>query len=800
MEEQILVLDSQSASRPIRIDEVLAPKGYRTAVATDAAQAQVLLRDTIPQLIVLHADGDGGGYLDALANLREQGVTCPALVVMPPGVSQIDVRALRLGVQDALMEPFDVSAFEDAVERVLLPQRLREVIDLMQDRFQQLLEEQKRLYTIGRAITAQIDYQEVCNRLVEAAVYLTGADEGYLYLKDPDSGQVRLRSRMVKGEQTATSTDEAVRDAAVQHALLSSLPQDRASALATLDVPLQIRDRARGILRVSSTEGRTFGSSAHHRLAVLASYAVLALENAELLTGIQDAIERTTICQIGSLLASKLAVQDVLDMIIDAAVRIVGADRGYVVLREEESEKYVPRAGHGMRLDELEKPHMAHARRLVARVLETQQATIEISEPVPWTEGGGALPRTALCVPVHGGGGLLGALYLERMDARPPFSGHHRAMVSALSSNAAMALENAHLFSRVDSESRKLDAVLRGTVQPVIVTDDSGDVLLVNRAARDVFRIGSDPERGASLHAMAPAVLTRLVDRALLTGEVQHGEIAAEGDQTFSATITPIQGVGVVTVLQDITDIKRLSELKSEFVSTVSHDLRSPLSVVQGFLAVLGQAGPLNARQVDFVASAQRELMYLFDLTADLLDLGQIDSGMDVEMVPCDLGEIVKEALSSWRGTGLPQRHRIELSLPEEKASVLGNAALLRRVAENLISNAVKYTPPGGEIEVRLRTTEGEAELQVRDNGIGIPAADQPYVFDRFYRAKNKITRNIKGTGLGLSIVRSVTERHGGRVWLESEPEVGTTVGVVLPVIGARPPFEKEKQYDAPLR
>jgi signal transduction histidine kinase len=477
-------------------------------------------------------------------------------------------------------------------------------------------------------------------------------------------------------------------------------------------------------------------------------------------------------------------------MILDAAARIVGADRGYIVLRDEQNTGYAPRASHGMRLDEIAKPHMAHAREVVARVLETRQAASGISEPVPWSEGAEAVPHTMLCVPVQAGSGLLGALYLERMDTHPSFSGHHRSMVSALTSNAAMALENAHLFSRVDSESRKLDAVLRGTVQPVIVTDETGDVLLVNRAARDVFQIDRDPERGASLHAMAPRPLTRLIDRALLTGEVQHGEIVPKDNETFSATITPIPGVGVVTVLQDITDIKRLSELKSEFVSTVSHDLRSPLSVVQGFLAVLGQAGPLNARQVDFVASAQRELMYLFDLTADLLDLGQIDSGMDVEMVPCDLGEIVQEALSSWQGTGLPQRHRIELSLPENPIRVLGNAALLRRVVENLISNAVKYTPPGGEIRIRLRVTEGEAELQIEDNGIGIAAGDQPYVFDRFYRAKNKITRNIKGTGLGLSIVRSVTERHGGRVWLESEPEVGTTVGVVLPRIDAQPPIE----------
>lgn len=786
MEEQILVLDSQTASRSVRIDDVLAPKGYRTAVASDAAQAHILIHDNAPQLVVVHADGDDAAYLDALAGLREEGITCPALVVMPPGSSQLDIRALRLGVQEALVEPFAAPELEDAIERILLPQRLRQMVDLMQDRFQQLLEEQKRLYTIGRALTGQIDYQQVCNRLVEAAIYLAGADEGHLFLKDPNSGQVRLRSRMVKGEQAATSTDEPVSDAAVRHAMLSTLPQVRAGAPATLDVPLQIRDQVRGILRVSSTEeGHTFGPAAYHRLSVLASYAVVALENAELLTGIQDAIERTTISQIGTLLASKLAVQDVLDMIVDAAARIVGADRGYIVLRDEQDEAYAPRAGYHMLLDELEAPYMAHARQAVARVLETRQATSEISEPVSWGEGDEALPRATLCVPVQGGGGLLGALYLERRETHPPFSGHHRSMVSALTSNAAMALENAHLFGRVDRESRKLDAVLRGTVQPVIVMDETGHVLLVNPAARDVFQLDRDPERGASLHAMAPASLTRLIDRALFTGEVQHGEITPPDDQVFSATITPIPGVGVVTVLQDITDIKRLSELKSEFVSTVSHDIRSPLSVVQGFLAVLGQAGPLNARQVDFVASAQRELMYLFDLTADLLDLGQIDSGMDLEMAPCDLGGIVQEALSSWKGTGLPQRHQIELSLPAEEVRVLGNAALLRRLVENLISNAVKYTPPGGEIQVRLRVTEGEAELQVEDNGIGIPTADQPYVFDRFYRAKNKITRNIKGTGLGLSIVRSVTEHHGGRVWLESQPEVGTTVGIVLPLVRA---------------
>jgi signal transduction histidine kinase/CheY-like chemotaxis protein len=792
VEGQILVVDSQATSRSKIVDEVLAPKGYRTAVAADAAQAQILIRDATPQLIVLNADCVGSGYLDALATLRQQGIACPALVILPPGVTQLDVRALRLGVQDALTEPFEAAEFEAAVEHALLPQRLPLTHDPSQERSQQPFEEHRRLYTIGRAITTQIDYQGVCDRLVEAAVYLTGADEGALFLKDPTTGQVRLRSRVLKGDRIATGVDEPVRDAAVQHALLSSSPQIRSGTPATLDVPLQIRDQARGVLRVSNAkEGPAFGPTTSERLSVLASYAVLALENAELLSGIQDAIERTTISQIGTLLASKLAVQDVLDTIISAGARIVGADRGYIVLRDEQGEQFVPRASYGVGLDELGDLRFACARQTVEHVLETCQPASGMTEPVPWAEGGPALPRAMLCIPIQGREGLAGAIYLDRMEAQPPFSGHDRSMIAALASHAAMALENAHLFGRVESESRKLDAVLRGTVQPVIVADETGDVLLVNWAARRALQIRSDPESGAPSRAVTPPVLSRLIDRALLSGEVQHSEIVLDEGQTYSATVTPIPSVGVVTVLQDITDIKRLSELKSEFVSTVSHDLRSPLSVVQGFLAVLGQAGPLNARQIDFIASAQRELMYLFDLTADLLDLGQVESGMDVEMVPCDLCGIVQEALGGWQQAGLPARHTIELSLPAEEVRVRGHAALLRRVVDNLVSNAVKYTPPGGQIEIRLRLREEEAELQVEDNGIGISAADQPYVFDRFYRAKNPITRNIKGTGLGLSIVRSVTERHGGRVWLESELDVGTTVGVVLPLLDAPLPIEE---------
>jgi signal transduction histidine kinase len=278
------------------------------------------------------------------------------------------------------------------------------------------------------------------------------------------------------------------------------------------------------------------------------------------------------------------------------------------------------------------------------------------------------------------------------------------------------------------------------------------------------------------------AALSHLFDQARISEQVQHGEIVARQGQTFSTTVTPIPDIGLITVMEDISEIKRLSQLKSEFVSTVSHDLRSPLSAVQGFLSVLDQAGPLNEEQREFVDIAQGEIVRLFKLTEDLLHLGRLDSGIELEMERCDLSTIVEKAVSEWQMRAQEHQHTLSVDLPPAAVYVHGSPRLLRQVLDNLLSNAVKYSLVGGQIVVQLTQAGREAVLQVTDLGIGIASQDQPHVFDRFYRVKNEHTEEIEGTGLGLAIVRSVAERHGGRVWVESELGQGTTIGVALPV------------------
>jgi signal transduction histidine kinase len=338
------------------------------------------------------------------------------------------------------------------------------------------------------------------------------------------------------------------------------------------------------------------------------------------------------------------------------------------------------------------------------------------------------------------------------------------------------------MFNQAEAERRKLEAVIRGTDQPVIITNAEGVILLMNQAARQAFSM-RQPGTGMLLpHVVQDPILRTLFHQARISGRVQRSEIDLKDDRTLSATVTPIPDVGFVAMMQDITQFKQLSKLKSEFVSTVSHDLRSPLSTVLSLLDVLDQVGSLNEQQQDFVTGAKQEVIRLIDLTAELLDLGHLEAGMDMEMEPCDMRDIVTESMENWHLQIADQRHALEIDLPPEPLFVRGNTKRLRQVVDNLISNAVKYTPAGGRIAVHMTREGKEIILRVQDSGIGIALQDQPYVFDHFFRVRNEQTRGIAGTGLGLAIVKSIVERHGGRVWVESEIGKGSTFGVALPM------------------
>ncbi len=250
--------------------------------------------------------------------------------------------------------------------------------------------------------------------------------------------------------------------------------------------------------------------------------------------------------------------------------------------------------------------------------------------------------------------------------------------------------------------------------------------------------------------------------------------------RVMNAKLTKIPEVGLALTMQDITHLKELDRIKSDFVSTVSHDLRSPLTAILGYVDLITRVGPVNDRQDEFIKRVQVSVRNITALINDLLELGRIEFGFDARKEFVPLPAIIQYSLDSLGSSIMEKRHEILVDAPDDVDKVFGDPTRLRQLFDNLLSNAIRYTPMDGQIRISLRSENNQVILQIQDTGPGIPASDQPYIFDKFYRASN-IEQDIPGSGLGLAIVKTVVENHQGRVWVDSILGQGSTFTVVFP-------------------
>lgn len=241
---------------------------------------------------------------------------------------------------------------------------------------------------------------------------------------------------------------------------------------------------------------------------------------------------------------------------------------------------------------------------------------------------------------------------------------------------------------------------------------------------------------------------------------------------------------GRLYVLRDVSREREAERVKDEFVSMVSHELRTPLTSINGYVELLldGDVGELSADQLDFLRVVKHNADRLLALVNDLLDISRLESGkVRLHVAPLDLAALVSTVVRSFRPQMESKRQPLEARLPDH-LNVLGDPERLMQVLTNLLSNAHKYTPEGGRITLTLREQDGQAVVDVTDTGVGMTTQEQAQVFTRFFRAKNRATQEAGGTGLGLVITRQLVEMHGGTINLASEPGVGTTFTVTLPL------------------
>lgn len=490
--------------------------------------------------------------------------------------------------------------------------------------------------------------------------------------------------------------------------------------------------------------------------------------------------ELNTLYGIGRSVTSLLDVDRLLNRVVEAAVYITGAEEGWLLLVDEATDELHMRAALGV--DE------KSARSFRLKVQDSLAGSvIKTGEPV--LIGGGKhkiktayLVKALLMVPLKVGERTIGVLSVTQRVSDEVFTNNELYLLSALADYAAIAIENARLFQETESEHRRLQAILSRTADAVIITDEENRIILLNQAAKNAFCPDSEVTAGQPLaDVVSNQDLIELFNQATGDSPPVRAEIPLDGDRTLYATLSPINGVGCVAVMQDITHLKRLDQMKSEFVSTVSHDLRSPLTTIKGFVDLMGVVGPLNEQQQDFVNRIQKGVTTITELINDLLDIGRIEAEVNLNMEVCAIDEIIAQSVDELRDQAENKQQTLVVTLPPYLPPVWGNPLRLRQVVDNLVNNAIKYTPQGGKITVWVEEYDSQIALNVSDTGIGIPHTDQPYIFDKFYRVQSEETEDIAGTGLGLAIVKSIVEKHNGRVWVESEPGKGSTFTVLLP-------------------
>lgn len=478
-----------------------------------------------------------------------------------------------------------------------------------------------------------------------------------------------------------------------------------------------------------------------------------------------------------------LDFENLMPMIVDAAVKLTKAEAGILWVLDQTSGELYRGASRNVdhefeqTIDELIQDFPPGEVLLSGKpVLVNGQ-----NPPDPLAESTTCLPYSLIYAPLRSRRTTVGTLGVINRSPNRPFTHLQLDQVTILADIAAIAIANQRNYAAADAQSTVFETLISNIPDGILVVDGRNRIVIINPAAQHALDLPSQPLTGCTLQeAIHNEDLVKMLDSVTTTPPYQ-GEISVNGKRVFNAQATPIPGIGQAITLQDITRLKELDQVKSDMVHTVSHDLRSPLTAILGYVELIERVGPVNQLQKTFIARIQSSASNITALINDLLDLEQIEAGYQVGKEIVSLEPLLQSLVGSFISIVEAKQLTLKLELEPGLPNLLGNAVRLQQLFSNLVDNALKYTPPGGYVKISAHSQVGQLIIRVVDNGVGIPSSEHALVFNKFYRATN-VPKDVPGTGLGLAIVKSIVEHHQGRIWLDSIPGKGSTFSVLLPV------------------
>jgi len=376
---------------------------------------------------------------------------------------------------------------------------------------------------------------------------------------------------------------------------------------------------------------------------------------------------------------------------------------------------------------------------------------------------------------------MVGVLTLRHVE-KNHFTADQLTLLSSIADQAVIAIENARLFDSVQAERARLGAIINGAGDAILATDQEGRIVVVNASARQALELSHQED-------LSGRYLTELIDNPALDELWEHrentaypstAEIPLSDGRTLHSCLTRVPDVGFVIVMQDITYLKELDRMKTEFVSAVSHDLRSPLQLILTYTSLLFDPNSMTEQQRVFVNGINRGVQKIANLIDDLLDLAKIETGVGMTLEECRLDRVIADIVGRYDRLIHSKGLDLNLDIPSDLPSVEANVRRIDQVLSNLVDNAVKYTL-SGSITISASADERQVTVHVSDTGIGLMPQEQTRLFTKFYRAGNHMTEGVEGTGLGLVVAKSIVERYGGKVWVQSKWQEGSTFSFSLP-------------------
>ncbi|MFQ6059028.1 MAG: ATP-binding protein [Anaerolineae bacterium] len=648
------------------------------------------------------------------------------------------------------------------------------------------------LLQIARAITAQLDLPSVLRLVIRYAVEILGGRMGLIALRRPDdtfaiAASYGVDPRLVpRFAPLLADIPLSVQQWAIPRLRTKLAAVVTASGLElghVMALPMAVGERLVGVIYVFRSPGRgLFSALDQEVLAGFADQAAIAIENARLYGEMAARAQETSqLYEAALALTATADLPTVLQTVAQRACAVADSQRGSIRLYDREQDVFVMGAVAGPRAEE-------DGGRFPARPDGLTAAVIQRGEPI--------LRDDTLAMPVMDQGQVIGVLTVSH-EANRAFHRQDIRLLSTLAHLAAMAIQRARLFQAMVEEKQRLDAVIQGSAEGILILEPDGRVQVTNRALERLTGWDHDEAAGQPYDHVLSLTNEQGVPVPSIAFPPPKGEVQSlegyvrrrDGGQGayVYASFSPLYDAegrltSVVANVVDISQLKEAEEAKSTFLAGMSHELKTPLSLILGYAETLSRTDvewdPETLKES--LAVIREEAEHLTHLVDGLLDAAQIEArGLPLRLSETRLDQLAERLVAEFRA--LDQDHLWAVDFPPDFPVVRADPERIRQVLHNLLSNAAKYSPRSGLIRVAGWVEDERVGVSVSDEGEGIPFELQERIFERFYRGQGQRVRRAEGAGLGLYMARAIVEGHGGRIWVESMPQRGTTFYFTLP-------------------